>query len=349
MADGSVEIKGGSRRHEQIVLAHGGGGQLTAELIREMILPRLGNEVLASLGDAGCVGLANLKVAFTTDSYVVQPLEFPGGDIGRLAICGTVNDLAVAGAEPVAVSLSLILEEGLESAVLERVLDSISQAAREAGVFVATGDTKVVERGRCDGMYITTSGIGTMLPQARLGLDRLEPGDAVLINGPIAQHGLAVLSRRKGLEFAGAIESDVAAIARLANSLLRHLADAVKFMRDPTRGGLAGVLAEMAAGSGLSVEVHEEQIPIEPAVAAAAEVLGIDPLTVANEGKFVAVVAAERAEEALQLLRQDPLGAGAAIIGRITDAQPPIAELVTRIGGRRVIQVPYGEELPRIC
>lgn len=334
---------------ERIVLAHGGGGQLTGELIAGAILPVLGNPVLNKLGDSAVLEVAGQRLAFTTDSYVVQPIEFPGGDIGRLAVCGTSNDLAMAGAEPIALSLALILEEGLEIATLRRIMGSIALAGAEANVRVVTGDTKVIERGRGDGLYITTSGVGLVLPEASLGYERIVAGDTVLINGPIAEHGLTVLSKRKDLAFASRLKSDVASLAGLANLLVRELKGAVKVMRDPTRAGVAGVVSEIAAGSGKSVEIYEEQVPLTADARAAAEVLGLDPLTIANEGKLIAVVAAEAAEAAMELMRAHPLGTQAAIIGRMTPETPPLAELVTVIGGRRVIQMPYGEQLPRIC
>lgn len=335
--------------HDRIVLAHGGGGQLTTELIANVVLPALNNPVLAKLGDSAVLDLAGQRLAFTTDSYVVQPLEFPGGDIGRLAVCGTSNDLAMAGAEPLALSLSLILEEGFEISTLQRIMSSIAAAGREANVRVVTGDTKVIERGRGDGLYITTAGVGCLLKEALLGYERIAVGDAILINGPIAEHGLTVLSKRKDLEFASRLRSDVAALASLANQLVRRFKDAVRLMRDPTRAGVAGVVSEIAGASGKSLEIYEDQVPLTADVRAAAEVLGLDPLTVANEGKFIAVVAAPAAQDALNLLRSHPLGKQAAIIGRIIPDTPALAELVTGIGGRRVIQMPYGEQLPRIC
>lgn len=331
----------------RIVLAHGGGGELTDELLRGQILPRLGNPALNRLADAATLEVAGARLALTTDAYVVQPLVFPGGDIGRLAVCGTVNDLAMVGAEPVALALSMVLEEGLDEAVLQRVLDSIASTSREAGVNVVTGDTKVVEHGRAEGMYITTTGLGRVLDGVSLDVDHVQAGDAVLISGTIAEHGLAVLSRRKGLSFASDLVSDAAPLAGLANALVREL-KGVRLLRDPTRGGVAGVLADLAA-AGHSVEIEESAVPITPTARAAADLLGLDPLTVANEGKFVAVVACEQAHRALGLCREHRLGANAAVIGRVTDRQPAIAELMTAIGGRRVIQKPYGEQLPRIC
>jgi hydrogenase expression/formation protein HypE len=333
---------------ERIVLAHGGGGELTDELIRRHVLPQLGNEVLNRLGDAATLELDRAKLALTTDSYVVQPLFFPGGDIGRLAVCGTVNDLAMAGAEPTAISLALILEEGLETEVLARVLESVSEAARDAGVTVVAGDTKVVDHGRADGMYINTTGLGRLIDGVSLGYEQVLPGDKVLVSGTIAEHGLAVLSQRRGLSFASELVSDVAALAHLANRFVREL-DGVRLLRDPTRGGLAGVVADIVAASGHSVEIDEASVPITSTARAAAELLGLDPLDVANEGKFVAVVCPQQAEHALKLCRDDPLGHRAALVGRVTDQRPALAELLTKAGGRRVVQKPYGEELPRIC
>jgi hydrogenase expression/formation protein HypE len=335
--------------HDRIVMAHGGGGQLTSDLLAHAVLPAIDNPVLRKLGDSAVLEFANQRLAFTTDSYVVQPLEFPGGDIGRLAVCGTTNDLAMAGAEPLALSLALILEEGLEIATLQRIMASVAAAAGEANVRVVTGDTKVIERGRGDGMYITTAGVGRVLAEARLGYDRIEPGDVILINGSIAEHGLTIMSRRKDLEFASRLKSDAAPLADLANLLVRQFKDQVKLLRDPTRSGVAGVVAEIATASGKSIELHEDQIPLTADARAAAEVLGFDPLTIANEGKFMAVVAPGAAEAALRLMREHPLGRQAAVIGRMTSETPALAELITTIGGRRVIQMPYGEQLPRIC
>jgi len=288
-------------------------------------------------------------VCLTTDAFVVQPLEFPGGDIGRLAVCGTVNDLAVMGATPKALSLALILEEGLPIDTLERIVASVASSAAEAGVVVATGDTKVVERRGGDGMTITTAGVGELADGAALNAADIRPGDAILINGGIAEHGLAVLSARKGLSFQTDLRSDVAPLTGLVHALLA-IGGGVKFLRDPTRGGLAGVLADLAEETKLTVEVDEQAVPLSAVVRHTAEMLGLDPLTVANEGKVVAVVAGEDAQAALAACRAHPLGRSAAIIGRFGEASDwPLVELVTRAGGRRVVQRPYGEELPRIC
>lgn len=332
---------------EQIVLAHGGGGELTRRLIQERFLSRLSNPLLDPLTDSAILSVSG-RIAFTTDAFVVQPLEFPGGDIGRLAVCGTVNDLAVAGAIPRALSLAMVMEEGLELALLDRVIRSIAQAASEAGVVVATGDTKVIERHGGDGLIITTAGVGDVREGARLGPDRLEPGDAVIVTGPIAEHGLAIMSVREGLGFNTQLTSDVAPLGGLIDVMFGSGAE-IKFLRDPTRGGMAGVLADLAEESRLTVEVIEESIPITPAARHTAELLGLDPLAVANEGKVVAIVAGEDAGRLLQACRNHPLGRQAAVIGRIVRRDPPLVELVTTAGGRRIIQRPYGEDLPRIC
>jgi hydrogenase expression/formation protein HypE len=287
---------------------------------------------------------------FTTDAYVVQPLEFPGGDIGRLAVCGTVNDLAVMGAMPKVLSLALVLEEGLPLATLDRILDSIANAAAEAGVLIATGDTKVIESrgGSGDGIWITTSGIGELRDGAKLDLKRISAGDAVLVTGRIAEHGLAVMSVREGVSFETHISSDVNPLDGLIAAMFETGAD-IRFLRDPTRGGLAGVLTDIAEATGLSIELDEDAIPISRAARHAAEAFGLDPLTVANEGKCVAVVARKDAETVLEACRKHPLGRHAAMIGTVAPVAPPLVELITTAGGRRVVRRPYGEELPRIC
>lgn len=330
-----------------VLLAHGGGGELTAQLIRDSILARLSNPALAPLTDAAVLSWTAGHLAFTTDSYVVTPLEFPGGDIGRLAVAGTVNDLAVMGADPVALSLGLILEEGLPLSTLDRVIDSIAHTAREANVNIVTGDTKVIEA-RGAGLMINTAGVGRMRPDVRLDVNRIDPGDAVLVSGTLADHGLTIMAQRNGIEFDSELASDAAPLNGLVCALLDCGAD-VKFLRDATRGGLAGVLADVCERRQLSIEIDEDQIPIRPTALRAAELLGLDPLTVANEGKLVAVVASRDADRALRCLRTHPLGQHAARIGSVTDAAPALVELITRIGGRRIVQRPYGEELPRIC
>jgi hydrogenase expression/formation protein HypE len=337
---------------ERVLMAHGGGGELMGRLIRDHLLPPLRNERLATLTDGAVLPWTAGELVFTTDSYVVTPVEFPGGDIGRLAVAGTVNDLAVMGAEPVALSLGLILEEGLPLDLLDRIVASIAATAREAGVDIVTGDTKVIEHrsaaGATPGLFINTAGVGRLRTDARLGFDRIEAGDALLVNGPIAEHGLAVMSVRCGIEFESSLRSDVAPLNGLIGDLLGSGAD-VRFMRDATRGGIAGVLADICDARRLTLEIDESRVPLMPTARHAAEMLGLDPLTVANEGKCVIVVAAKDAERALAACRAHPLGRNAAMIGRVTETAPALVELITRAGGRRVVQRPYGEELPRIC
>ena len=333
---------------ERIVLAHGGGGELTRRLLAEHILPPLANDLLNPLTDSAVLDRPAGRLCLTTDAFVVQPLEFPGGDIGRLAVCGTVNDLAVMGAVPKALALALVLEEGLEMAVLERIVESIASSAEEASVVVATGDTKVIEHRGSGGMTITTAGVGELADGAELAAAGIESGDAILLTGRIAEHGLAVMSAREGVRFRTGLVSDVAPLNSLAQALLG--AGGVRFLRDPTRGGLAGVLADLAEETSRCIEIDEVAVPLSPAARHAAEMLGLDPLTIANEGKIVAVVAADAAESVLAAGRAHPLGADAAVIGHVGDPSDwPLVELLTRAGGRRIVQRPYGEELPRIC
>jgi hydrogenase expression/formation protein HypE len=336
-------------RGDRILLAHGGGGRLTDELIRHHILPNLNNDTLAELADSAKLNLGSKLVCFTTDSYVVKPLFFNGGDIGKLAVCGTINDLAVAGSEPAALSLSLIIEEGFEFELLEKILASISEAARANGVDIVTGDIKTVEAGAADKIFINTAGIGTRLDGADLGLNRIIVGDKIIINGPIGDHGMTIISQREGIKFQSQLKSDCAGLAGLTCELIRNT-EGVKFMRDPTRGGLAATLNEISGSSGLSVEIRETDIPINPTVQAAADMLGFDILNIANEGKFVAIVSRESVDNCLNICRKHPLGREASIIGEIVDAgDVPVVELVTKIGGKRIVQMPYGRELPRIC
>ncbi len=334
---------------QRVLLAHGGGGQLTSQLIRELILPNLKNEALSSLGDSACLELASTSICLTTDSYVVKPLFFHGGDIGKLAVCGTINDLAVAGSRPVALTLSLIVEEGFEMGLLERILQSIGRTARENRVSIVTGDTKTVERGSADGVFINTAGIGIRLPGVNPGLDRIAVGDKILINGTIGDHGMTIISQREGIRFESQLVSDCAALADLTCRLFEQ-AGGVKFMRDATRGGLAAVLNEMVEGADFGIEIRDTDIPIKPSVQAAADMLGFDVLNIANEGKFVAVVSPETADACLSACRDHPLGRDAALIGEVVASQGvPLVELRTKIGGKRIVQMPYGRELPRIC
>lgn len=333
---------------DQIVLAHGGGGELTRQLIAHHFLPRLSNSLLDPLTDSAVLSVGDRRLAMTTDSYIVQPLTFPGGDIGRLAVCGTVNDVAVAGAVPLALTLGIIMEEGLSIALLDQIIASMSAAAEEAGVVVATGDTKVVEHRRGDGLMINTAGVGEVRPDARIDASRIVAGDVLICNGRIAEHGLAVMSAREGLAFQTELRSDVAPLNGLLAVLFDSGAD-LKFLRDPTRGGLAGVAADLVEDTKLSLELEESAIPLSRVARHTAELLGIDPLVVANEGKVLAVTSESDAPRVLAAMQGHPLGRHAAIVGRFVESQPPLAELITRSGGRRIVQRPYGEELPRIC
>ena len=342
---------------DRVVLAHGGGGELMNRLLREHVVPVLGNPTLAPLTDGAVLPRPEGELVFTTDSYVVTPLEFPGGTIGRLAVAGTVNDLAVMGATPLALSLGLILEEGLSLARFDRILADIAATAAEAGVPVVTGDTKVIERRQrsgvgnddvADGLFINTAGVGVRRLDARLGVDRVQPADTVLFSGRIAEHGLTILSVRNGIEFDTELRTDAAPLNHLVAALLDSGAD-VKFLRDATRGGVAGVLTDVSEGRNVGVEIEEERLPVSRTARHAAEMLGLDPLVTANEGVIVAVVAGADAERALAALRGDPRGRNAAVVGRIVESDPPMVELLTQAGGRRVVQRPYGEELPRIC
>lgn len=344
-----MSIATGSRAR-RVVLAHGGGGELTDELLERLVRPRLSNAWLDAVEDAAVLPAPGGRIVFTTDSYVVRPLEFPGGDIGSLAVCGTVNDLAVCGAEPRWLSLGLILEEGLEMEVLSRILDSVAATARAAGVAVVTGDCKVVPRGLADGMYVNTAGLGRLRPDARLGADRVRPGDHVLVSGPVGDHGLAVMLRREeGFGIESELRSDVAHLGGLVGDLLDACGESVAFLRDPTRGGLAGVVTDLARASGWRVTLDEARIPVRAATRYAADMLGLDPLEVACEGRVVAVVRAAASERALAALRRRPEGWGAAHIGVVDEERDGLCEMITDVGGRRVLQKPYGEELPRIC
>ncbi len=337
------------KKHDRILLAHGGGGRLSDELIRRHILPKLKNDTLAELADSAKLNLTSNEICFTTDSYVVKPLFFNGGDIGKLAVCGTVNDLAVAGARPVALTLSLIIEEGLEFELLEKILTSIAQTAKESNVEIVTGDTKTVEAGAADKIFINTAGIGVRLAGVDLGCEKIVAGDKIIVNGTLGDHGLAIISQRKGIEFESQLQSDCASLAGLTCELLEKTSG-IKFMRDPTRGGLAATLNEISRSAELSIEINETEIPVNPTARAAADMLGFDVLAIANEGKVVVVASAESADDCLSICRNHPLGADACIIGQVVQTRDiPTVELITRIGGRRIVQMPYGRELPRIC
>lgn len=334
---------------DRILLAHGGGGQLTDDLIRRHILPCFKNDALAELGDSAKLNVASSSLCFTTDSYVVKPLFFNGGDIGKLSVCGTINDLAVAGSSPVALALSLIIEDGFEFEFLDKILANISEAAHQNNVDIVTGDTKTVEAGAADGIFINTAGIGVRLTGVDLGFEKIALGDKIIINGTIGDHGMTIISQREGIKFQSQLQSDCAALAGLTCKLLENTSG-IKFMRDPTRGGLAATLNEISRGSGLSVEIHQVDIPVRPEVQAAADMLGFDVLTIANEGKFMAVVSPESAEDCLNICKNHPLGKEAKIIGQIVETRDvPVVEMITQIGGKRIVQMPYGRELPRIC
>ncbi|MFA5553539.1 MAG: hydrogenase expression/formation protein HypE [Phycisphaerae bacterium] len=333
---------------KRILLAHGGGGQLSDELIRKTICPRLGGQA-EQLADAARIELDSGRIYFTTDSYVVKPLFFNGGDIGKLAVCGTVNDLAVSGARPIAISLSFIIETGFEFELLERILDSICLAAEENKVKIVTGDTKTVETGAADKIFINTSGIGVRYPNIELGFDKIAAGDKILLSGTIGDHGMTIISQRQDIKFESILKSDCAGLAGITEQLFENTSG-IKFMRDPTRGGLAAVLNEISRSTGLGIEIDEEKIPVNPTVQAAANMLGFDVLSIANEGKFVAIVSPEKADEALEICKKHPLGQQASIIGEICNTQDEqLVELKTRLGSKRIVQMPYGRELPRIC
>ncbi len=319
------------------------------DLIRQHILPGLKNDALDELGDSARLNLASGSLCFTTDSYVVKPLFFNGGDIGKLAVCGTVNDLAVAGSKPVALALSLIIEDGFEMELLDKILVSVGETARQVGVDIVTGDTKTVESGAADRIFINTAGIGIRLAGVDLGFEKIAVGDKIIINGTIGDHGMTVISQREEMKFRSQLKSDCASLAGLIGELLENTSG-IKFMRDPTRGGLAATLNEIARSTALSVEIRETDIPIRPAVQAAADMLGFDVLAIANEGKFVAIVSPESADECLNICRNNKLGKEANIIGEIVGTlDVPLVEIETRIGGKRIVQMPYGRELPRIC
>jgi len=335
--------------NDRILLAHGGGGQLMDDLIRQHILPSLKNDALAELGDSARLNVPGSSLCFTTDSYVVKPLFFNGGDIGKLAVCGTVNDLAVAGSKPVALALSLIIEDGFEIELLDKILASIGQTAHQVGVNIVTGDTKTVEAGAADRIFINTAGIGVRLAGVDLGFEKIAVGDKIIINGTIGDHGMTIISQREEMKFQSQLKSDCASLAGLTYELLENTSG-IKFMRDPTRGGLAATLNEIARSTALSVEIRETDIPVRPAVQAAADMLGFDVLTIANEGKFVAIVSPESADDCLSICRNNNLGKDANIIGEIVGTlDVPLVEIETRIGGKRIVQMPYGRELPRIC
>jgi hydrogenase expression/formation protein HypE len=339
--------------HQQIVLGHGSGGKLTADLIDQVFLPAFTNSVLDKLDDQAVLTVGGARLAFTTDSFVVTPIFFPGGDIGRLAIHGTVNDLAMSGARPQYLSAAFILEEGLAVADLRRVVESMRAAAAEAGVELVTGDTKVVNRGKGDQIFITTTGIGVIESGINISADRARPGDQIILSGCIGDHGMAIMSQRENLEFEGAITSDCASLHGLVAAMLDALPaggpEFIHCLRDPTRGGAATTLNEIAKRARVGMVLKEQSIPVRESVRGACEVLGLDPLYVANEGKLLALVVPEMAQAVLHQMRQHPLGQDAALIGEVVAEHPGMVLMKTQIGGTRVLDVMFGEQLPRIC
>ena len=335
--------------YPEIVMGHGGGGKLGNELVEHLFLPAFRNAALENLGDAAVFDLGSGKLAMSTDSFVVQPLFFPGGSIGALAVNGTVNDLAVSGAMPKFLSASFILEEGFPLAQLAAVVRDMAEAAATAGVQIVTGDTKVVERGHGDGVYINTTGVGVTRAGIAVGPHRAEPGDAILVSGTIGDHGMAIMSVREGLEFESQIRSDCAALNGLIANVLSAAGGAVHAMRDPTRGGLASTLNEIAQASRVGMVLDEPAIPVRPEVRSACELLGLDPVYVANEGKAIFIVAAESADVVLSALQAHPLGRDAARIGTVTADHPRLLVARTAMSANRVISIPVGEQLPRIC
>jgi hydrogenase expression/formation protein HypE len=340
--------------HPQIVMGHGSGGKLSAELIEKVFVRRFHNPTLEKMDDQAQLEIGGARLAFTTDSFVVTPIFFPGGDIGTLAVNGTVNDLAVGGAKPLYLAAAFILEEGLPAADLERVVDSMAQAAASAGVQFVTGDTKVVNRGKGDKLFITTTGIGLLDRATQISADRARPGDKILLSGTIGDHGITILSQRANLEFDTALQSDCAALNGLVAAMLDAAESAgnlagIRAMRDPTRGGVATALNEMADRSRTGIVLRESEIPVRESVRGACEMLGLDPLYVANEGKLIAIVAPEIADRVLAAMQRHPLGAESRLIGEVVAAHPGMVLMKTGVGGTRVVDVLFGEQLPRIC
>ena len=337
--------------YDRVLLGHGSGGRLSSDLVTRLFLPALGNDVLNRLEDqATCElpGLANARLAVTTDGFVVRPIFFPGGDIGRLAVHGTVNDLAVGGATPLFLTAAFILEEGLSLDDLRRIVASMKAAADEAGVTVVAGDTKVVDRGKGDQIFITTTGVGLVPAGRALSVSAARPGDRIIVSGTIGDHGMAIMSVREGLEFETTLESDTAALNGLVDVMLSACAG-IRAMRDPTRGGVSSALNEIAVASRVGVELVEKAVPQRDSVRAACEILGLDPLYVANEGKLIAIVAAERADDLVGVMRQHPLGRDAAVIGDIVSEHRGTVVMRSVAGGSRIVPMLAGEQLPRIC
>jgi hydrogenase expression/formation protein HypE len=333
---------------DYILLAHGNGGKFTSRLIQSCFLPYLKDPALNRLNDQAVVDIEGCRIAFTTDSFVVHPLVFPGGDIGKLAVCGTVNDLAVGGAVPLYLSAGFIIEEGFSLAEMGKISSSLSAAAAEAGVRIVTADTKVVEKGACDKLFINTSGIGIISRGVDLGPHKVRAGDKIILSGYLGDHGIAILSSRKGIAFETSITSDCAPLNLLVNDLLSY-AHAIRAMRDPTRGGLGTILKEIARQSGTGITIYEDRLPVREEVQGVCEILGLDPLYLPNEGNLVAFVAAEHAEAVLAAMKKNPLGRGACIIGETTEKPAGKVIMETRVGGSRMVDMLVSEDLPRIC
>jgi hydrogenase expression/formation protein HypE len=333
---------------DTVLLGHGSGGRLSAELLRDVFLPAFQNPVLDRLDDQAILTMNGSRLAFTTDSFVVKPLFFPGGDIGSLAVHGTVNDLAMGGARPLYLSTAFILEEGLSMDTLRRVVQSMHHAADAAGVSIVTGDTKVVEKGSGDQLFITTTGIGLVPEGVNLSASAARPGDKILLSGTLGDHGIAILAQREGLEFESLIESDSVALHTLVSDMLQCTHE-IRCMRDPTRGGLSSALNEIATQSGVGIELTENEIPVREEVRGACEMLGLDPLYVANEGKLIAIVEAGVADDLLAAMRRHPPGANARIIGTVTEHHPGLVTMRTGLGTTRIVDMLTGDQLPRIC
>src|ERR671915_49412 len=333
----------------RIDMSHGAGGKATHRLIEGLLLPALDNPALAPLSDAALLPFVDAQIALTTDSFVVRPRVFPGGSIGELAVNGTVNDLAVSGATPIGLSVALIIEEGLETEVLTHEIEAMARSAEKAGVSIATGDTKVVERGKGDGLYVVTTGVGLADPESNLSSAVIRPGDKILCSGTLGDHGAAILIARGDLELEAEVLSDTRPLTPLVQALKEAAGPALRFMRDPTRGGVGTVLNELARDSGYGVALWEERLPIRDVVHGACEILGIDPLYVANEGKLLAVVAPDAADAALAALRSHPLGRDAALVGEVRAEPPGLVLMHTGFGGTRMIDMLVGDPLPRIC
>ncbi len=333
---------------DRVLLAHGSGGELSRELVDLLFVKKFRNEFLDPLDDAAALEIGGSRLAFTTDSYVVTPLFFPGGDIGKLAVCGTVNDLSMSGARPLYLSAGFIIEEGFPISSLEKITASMQKTAAEAGVKIVTGDTKVVNRGGADGLFINTAGIGVIPEGVEISASHARPGDQVLLSGSIGDHGIAILSSREGLQFSTTLESDCAPLNSLVAAMIAA-SNKIRCLRDPTRGGLSGTLNELARQSGVGIWVEEKRIPVKEEVRGACELLGFDPFILANEGKLVAVVAAEAAEPILREMKNHPLGQGAAMIGEVREDPHGKVILRTPIGSTRIMDMLVGEPLPRIC